>query len=303
MRVLMSGAGGFIGSALAAALAGAGHEVVRLTRGAGAPPSPSVIPWDPARGVLDASHLGALDAAVHLSGKNIAAFPWTPAHEKEVWESRVQSTRLLAETLARLERPPRVLVCASGTGYYGDRGDEVLTEEAGPGRGFLADLCVAWEGAAEPATAAGVRVVPLRLAMVLDRSGGALPRMLPAFRLGLGAWMGSGRQYTGWISLADAVGVMQHALGVESVRGPVNAVAPEPVTSRDFARALARALGRPAFLSAPAVVLRLAAGKLGEASLWSVRAVPARLQATGYDFRYPELDGALRAALARPPAG
>ncbi len=281
MRVAVTGASGFVGSALLPALPAAGHEAVRIRRGA-----------------FDAAVLAGADAVVHLAGENIGAGRWTPRRKEAIRESRVAGTRRLAAILAGLPRPPRALVCASAGGYYGDRGEEMLTEESGPGTGFLPEVCRAWEEAAAPAAAAGVRVVSLRIGMVLGAGGGALARLLPLFRLGLGGRLGGGRQWQSWISREDLVGIVLRTLEDGTLRGPVNAVAPNPVTNREFTETLARVLGRPAFLPVPAFALRLAAGEIADALLLSsARVVPAKLEAAGFGFRQPRLDEALRAAL------
>jgi uncharacterized protein (TIGR01777 family) len=243
-----------------------------------------------------------VDAVVHLAGESIAAGRWTAAVKERIRRSRVDGTRLLAETLARLERRPRVLVSASAVGYYGDRGDEPLTEESPPGVGFLADVARAWEAAADPARAVGIRVVHPRLGLVLAREGGALPRMALPFRLGLGGVIGSGRQYWSWIALPDAVRVIERALADATLAGPVNAVAPAPATNREFTRALGRVLGRPTLLPFPALGVRLLMGEMGRALLLgSARVLPRRLERAGFRFEHPELEGALRGALAAAP--
>ena len=298
MRVLVSGASGFLGSALLPALVAAGHTVLRLGRSDAAPDAGRVR-WDPAAGTFDTASLADVDAAVHLAGENIAGRRWTPAHKARVRDSRVQGTRLLATALAGLEVPPRVLVCASASGYYGDRGDEELREESPPGRDFLARACVAWEAAAEPAVARGIRVVHLRAGIVLDPSGGALGRLLPVFRAGLGAPLGSGRQYWPWITRRDLVAIISFALA-NPLAGAVNAVAPEAITNRDWSRILAQVLGRPLLPAVPRWVLRIALGEMATMLLASQRLEPARLQAAGFAFRAPRLEPALRALLGKP---
>lgn len=281
MRIAVTGSSGFIGSALVPALEAAGHSVIRAARpGVG---------WSLPPGI---------EAVVHLAGENIAAGRWTPAQKARIRDSRVHGTHLVSETLARMPAPPRVLVCASAVGVYGHRGDEVLTEESRPGTGFLAEVGQAWEQAAEPARHAGIRVVSLRFGMVLSPRGGALAKMLPPFRLGLGGPIGSGRQYWSWVTLEDVVEVIRYALATEALRGPVNTVAPQSVTNREFARALGRALRRPAIIPMPAFAARLLLGEMAdELLLASTRVQPARLQAAGYRFRDPELEPALRRLL------
>jgi uncharacterized protein (TIGR01777 family) len=299
MQIAVTGASGLIGQALVPFLAAGGHRVVTVSRRAG---GRGQVAWDPDRGVLDGSALEGIQAVVHLAGEPIGV-RWTAARKRRILRSRVSGTRLLAETLARLPRPPRALVMASGAGIYGNRGDTIVTEatpaeEAPPD--FLVQVAREWEAAAEPARAAGIRVVPMRLGMVLSPTGGALAKMLPLFRLGLGGPLGSGRQWVSWIAIDDAVGAMHHAIFTPSLAGPVNATAPEPVTARVLARTLGRVLGRPALLPAPAPVLRLVFGEMARvALLGGQRAMPARLLASDYRFRHPSLEPALRFLLRR----
>lgn len=296
MKILVSGSHGFIGAPLAPALAARGHQIVRLVRAREAP-STDQITWDPATGWIDAPALEGLDAVIHLAGESIARGRWTAARKARIRDSRVGGTRLLAGTLARLSRKPRVLIGASAIGYYGDRGEEILVEDSAPGRGFLADVCREWEAAALPAHDAGIRVVHLRSGVVLSPTGGALARLLPIFRMRLGGPIGSGRQFMSWITLGDEIGAIIHAL-TQDVRGPVNLVSPHPVTNREFTAALGRVLRRPALVPVPAAVLRLALGEMAGELLGSQRVHPARLLATGYAFRHPELEVALRDLLA-----
>jgi uncharacterized protein (TIGR01777 family) len=299
MRVAISGAGGLIGGHLAMHLSACGYHVQRLVRDRAAAHATDVY-WSPGTGELDAA-LGGVAAVVHLAGENMAASRWTVARKATLRSSRIDATRRLCESLIRLSPPPRVLVAASAIGYYGDRGDKVLTETSPPGAGFLADLAQAWEAATASARHAGIRVVNLRLGVVLTRDGGALARMLTPFRLGLGGPLGSGRQYVSWISLADVLRVIEHALRTPEVSGPVNAVAPTPVTSAEFARTLGRVLRRPAFLRVPAWVIRLAFGEMGrELLLGGARVSPDRLVASGFAFTHPRLADALRTELRRP---
>jgi uncharacterized protein (TIGR01777 family) len=250
--------------------------------------------------LVDPSRFDGVDAVVHLAGENIAAGRWTSARKAEIRQSRVEGTRRLCEALARLAQPPRVFVSASAIGFYGDRGAQTLTEESGAGSGFLPDVCREWEAATEPASQAGIRVVNLRFGMVLSPAGGALQKMLPPFKLGLGGRIGSGAQFMSWIAIDDAVGAIHQALSAESLRGPVNAVAPTPVTNAEFARTLARILRRPAFMPVPQFAARLAFGEMADALLLaSARVMPVRLQESGYHFRFPELEGALRHMLRR----
>lgn len=241
-----------------------------------------------------------VEAVVHLAGENIGASRWTPERKAEIRRSRVEGTRRLCESLARLSHPPKVLVSASAIGFYGKREDEILREDSPPGRDFLAQVCVEWEAATKPASRAGVRVVPLRFGMILSPAGGALQKMLLPFKLGVGGRIGSGRQFMSWIAIDDAIGAIHHAICTESLQGPVNAVAPNPVTNAGFTQVLARVLSRPAIVSLPAFAARLAFGELADALMLSgARAIPARLQESGYPFRYPELEGALRHLLSQ----
>jgi uncharacterized protein (TIGR01777 family) len=300
--IAVTGASGFVGSALVPSLAAAGNRVVRLTRAGSTTSSPAedVVPWDPGAGVLDPGSLRGVEAVVHLSGESVATGRWTSLKKQRIRESRVGSTRLLSDTLARLERPPRVLVSASGVGYYGDRGAEPLREDSAPGKTFLAEVCRDWEAATRPASERGIRVVMLRMGMVLSPKGGALATLLTPFSLGAGGPVGTGAQYVSWITLDDLLAVVGYALSSESLRGPVNAVSPGAVTYGELARTLGRVLGRPAFLPLPAVVARLMFGEMAdEVLLASARVEPARLQAAGYVFQQPTLEGALRHLLAR----
>ena len=294
MRVAVSGSTGLVGSQVVASLSAAGHEVVRLVRRAPAP-GEKVVRWDPEKGEIDAAGLGGLDAVVHLAGENIASGRWNAARKAAIRGSRVNGTRLLCDALAGLARPPKTLVCASAIGYYGDRGADVLTEESPPGTGFLAEVCREWEAASEPAARKGIRVVVLRIGVVLSAKGGALSRMLPPFRAGLGGVIGSGRQYVSWVALDDLVGIVLHALQSGELRGPVNAVSPVPVTNRELTEVLGKVLSRPTLFPVPAFALRLAVGEMADALLLaSTRVAPRRLEETGYRFRFPELREALR---------
>ena len=303
--VAVTGSRGLVGSALAPALAAAGHRVLRLVRGAAAAPAAPAVGarvarWDPESGALDSSALAGVDAVVHLAGESVAGGRWTEAKKRRIRSSRVDGTRGLAASLARLERPPRVLVSASAVGYYGDRGAELLREGSAPGTGFLAEVCREWEAATEPAERARIRVVQLRIGMVVARRGGALAAMLTPFRLGAGGPVGGGAQWVSWIAIDDLVAAILHALDTASLAGAVNAVAPEPVQNRELARTLGRVLGRPALLPLPAFAARLLLGQMAdELLLASARVEPARLQATGFAFRHPTLEDALRHELGR----
>lgn len=297
MNILVSGSTGLIGSALVRSLRIADHRVAALVRGK--PDAPDV-QWDPHRGTIDAARLDGFDAVVHLAGENIAKGLWTGAKKDRIRSSRVDGTRLLCRTLARTPRPPRTLICASAIGYYGDRGDEVLSEDSAAGNDFLANVCREWEAAADAARDAGIRVVHLRIGVVLDPAGGALRPMLPLFRLGLGGRLGSGRQFMSWITRTDVIRVVCFALQRESLAGPVNTVAPHAVTNREFTRTLGTVLRRPTILPAPAFALRLVLREMADALLLSsTRVEPARLRAEGFEFEHPELEDALRAILDR----
>jgi uncharacterized protein (TIGR01777 family) len=293
MNILVTGASGLIGSALLPSLANAGHAITRMTRSeprAGE----RAVRWDPMGAPLDASALNGVEAVVHLAGETIAQ-RWTSEVKARIRESRVKGTQVLCESLARMPTPPKVLVSASAVGYYGNRGGEVLTEESGAGQGFLAEICRAWEAATKPATRRGVRVVPLRFGVVLSTAGGALAKMLPPFRLGIGGMLGGGQQYMSWVALDDAVGVIQYALVTESLRGPTNAVSPNAVTNQEFTKTLGKVLGRPTVVPMPAFAARLMFGEMAdELLLASARVQPTKLQASGYAFRYPDLTAALR---------
>ena len=298
MRIVLTGSRGFIGSALITALKAGGHLVVPLVRSKTAP-APGSAAWDPEAGFLAAGTLEDSGAIVHLAGEPIASARWSRAQRDRILNSRVKSTRLLCKTLEKMSSPPGIFVSASAIGYYGDRGDEILTEESPPGRGFLADVCKQWEAETSSAAQRGIHVVLLRIGMVLSGQGGALARMLPAFRAGLGGAIGSGRQYMSWITLHDLVQIIQRCITDPGLRGPVLAVAPNPVTNRDFTKTLARVLHRPAVLGVPACAVRLAFGQMAdELLLASQRARPEKLMAAGYNFQFPVVESALRNALA-----
>lgn len=297
MRVVVSGAGGFIGRPLCAHLAAAGHDVRRLVRRA--PRAPDEIAWDPIAGAIDRAGLEGADAVINLSGASLAGGRWTAARRAVLRESRTGTTALLARTLASLERRPRVLLSASAVGWYGDRGDTWVDESSGPGSGFLAEMARAWESAAAPAADAGIRVAHPRSGLVLDPGGGVLAAILPLFRLGLGGPLGNGRQWWSWIALGDHLRALTHALERDDMRGPFNAVSPEPVTCAAFARALGAALRRPALLPAPPFALRVVLGRLqaDEMLLAGQRVRPSVLERTGFAFAHRELPGALDSML------
>ena len=298
MKVLISGSTGLIGSALISALATAGHDVVRLVRSA--PKSDgSEVYWDPESERIDTVGLEGMDAVVHLAGENVGSGRWTRAKKARIFDSRVKGTRLLCESLANLNHPPQVLVCASAIGYYGSRGAEVMNEGSASGTGFLADVCRKWEIATEFVGHAEIRVVNLRMGIVLSLAGGPLEKMLPPFKMGVGGILGKGRQYMSWIALDDAVGAIHHTLVTDSLQGPVNNVAPYPVTNREFTKALGRVLRRPTLFPLPSFGLRIMFGReiANELFLSSTRVEPARLLETGYAFQYPRLEDALRHVL------
>ena len=302
--ILLSGGSGMVGSSVQKALLARGARVLQLVRRE--PDSAGQLQWKPDAGMpfRDTEPLEGLSAAVHLSGANVAAHRWTPAYKREIWQSRVQSTRALAEALAGLRRRPAVLIVASATGIYGDRGDEILEEGSGAGKGFLADVCSEWELAARPALEAGIRVVHTRFGVILGQGEGALAKMLPLFRLGLGGRLGSGRQWMSWVSLEDVIAAILFALDTAAIAGPVNVTAAEPVTNAEFTRALAKAVHRPAILPAPAFALRLALGEMAdEALLASARAVPAKLTEAGFRFACPTIEEALGRALGAESEG
>ncbi len=297
MRVVMTGAHGFVGSWLVPDLESRGVETVRLVRAGTRPVGAREISWDPTRGRLDPAVLDGTDAVINLSGRNIAAGRWTARAKRELWDSRITTTRLLVHAMRACSTPPGVLINASATGVYGDRGDEILTEETPPGSDFLASLVRTWEQEAAGARSSGIRVVTLRFGMIIGR-GGALARMLPAFRLGLGGPIGTGTQFWPWIAMEDVLGIIQFVMGQEQLDGPVNAVSPHEATSRDVAKNLGRALGRPAVLPVPAWAIRLMFGEMGtHLLLASTRVRPARLLASGYTFRVPDLAAAIRKSL------
>lgn len=297
MNIAVSGSHGFIGSALVASLQAAEHQVMPLVRGRS--PVKGGIAWSAEAAYVDTAKLEGMDAVVHLAGEPIPG-RWTPPKKARILESRYKGTRLIAEAISHLANPLKVFVCASAIGYYGDRGDEVLREESPSGGGFLAQVCREWEAATEPAAKKGIRVVNLRIGIVLGAGGGALAQMLLPFRMGVGGRIGSGTQYMSWIALDDLVGIVHHVLTTESVRGPVNAVAPNPVTNAEFTKTLGKVLSRPTIFPLPAFVVKLAFGQMGEeALLGSQRVEPARLKASAYKFRSPELEGTLRRAAGK----
>ncbi len=298
MKVLVSGATGLVGTALVQSFEADGHEVVGLTRSAS---GPDRIHWDPMIRQLDRNALVGFDAVVHLAGESIAARRWTPEQKALIKDSRVRGTSLLAKAVAELAEPPRVFACASAIGFYGLRGDEVLTEQSTTGDTFLADVCRYWEQATEPASRRGIPVVHLRFGVILSPKGGALAKMLLPFKLCLGGKVGDGKQWMSWIALDDCVAAIRHCLVTDALTGPVNVVAPNPVTNDEFTKTLGLVLKRPTVLPMPPFAARLAFGEMAdELLLGSTRVQPARLLESGFTFRYSHLEDALRHVLDRP---
>ncbi|MGQ0802441.1 MAG: TIGR01777 family oxidoreductase [Actinomycetota bacterium] len=300
MDVLVTGASGFIGSALVPALEADGHRVGRLTRGD--PGGADALRWDPAHGRIDAEGLEGFGAVVHLAGAGIGDKRWTSDRKRVIRDSRTQGTLLLAGTLAGLRTKPAVLVSASAIGYYGDRGGEELAEDSPPADDFVAGVCVAWEQSTAPAAEAGIRVVTIRSGIVLAPHGGVLQRMLRPFKLGLGGRMGTGRQYMSWISLPDEVGAIRHLITTDGTSGPTNLIAPNPVTNAEFAKVLGRVLRRPTAIPTPMLPLKLVYGRelIEHLLLSGQRVLPKQLEASGYRFEHAELEPALRALLGKP---
>ena len=301
MKIVVSGATGLIGSALVEQLRRRGDDVVPLVRHRPVA-GERAIAWDPEQGSIDRAALEGVDAVIHLAGENVFG-RWSPAKKQRIRDSRVVGTRLISDALAGLQHRPSVLLAASAIGYYGDRGAEELNEQSAPGEDFLAHVSRDWEAATMPATRAGIRVVNMRIGVVLTSKGGALAKMLPAFRLGVGGPVGSGNQYVSWIALEDIVNAMLHLLQA-NITGPVNLTAPAPVPNREFARILGRVLGRPAVVTVPTFALRMAFGTEGAAMLQSgQRVVPTRLSGSGFHFAYPAMEPALRHLLAARDGG
>ncbi|MDX6289377.1 MAG: uncharacterized protein QOH42_1176 [Blastocatellia bacterium] len=292
MKVLIAGASGLVGSALIPALEAEGAEVIRLVRtSAGA----GEVEWHPNNDQIDATKLEGFDAIINFAGENIAGGRWTDDVKRKIHDSRVNGTHLLSEAIAGLKQQPKVFLCASATGIYGDRGDETLDEQSDSGGGFLAGVCREWEQATEPAAAAGVRTVNLRFGPILAREGGMLSKLLTPFKMGMGGKVGSGKQFISWVAIDDVVGAIKLALKDESIRGPLNIVSPRPVTNEEFTKTLGHVLSRPTALSVPAFAARLAFGEMAdEMLLTSQRVIPKRLNDAGFEFEYPELEGAFR---------
>ncbi|MFI6640191.1 TIGR01777 family oxidoreductase [Streptomyces sp. NPDC050504] len=294
MRIAITGSAGLIGTALARSLRADGHEVVRLVRRP--PRGRDEVEWDPKRGYVDVSGLVGCEAVVHLAGAGVGDHRWTDAYKKELRDSRVLGTAAVAEAVAALDVPPRVLVCGTAIGYYGDTGARPVDEGAPPGSGFLASLCVDWEEAAAPAEEAGVRTVFARTGLVVAKEGGAWGKLFPVFRAGLGGRLGSGRQYWSFISLHDEIAALRFLIDTESLAGPVNLTAPEPVTNREVTAAMGSVLRRPTVFAVPGWAMRVALGEFAEDVLGSQRVRPAKLREAGFEFAHPDIAEAVRAA-------
>lgn len=297
MRIAITGSTGLIGTALARSLRADGHDLVRLVRRPAK--AGDEVEWDPKRRSVDTTTAGlaGCEAVVHLAGAGVGDHRWTAAYKKEIRDSRVLGTAALAEALASLDVPPKVLLCGTAIGYYGDTGTRAVDEEAPPGDGFLAGVCVEWEEAAAPAQEAGIRTVFARTGLVVARGGGAWGRLFPIFKAGLGGRLGSGRQYWSFIAQHDHTAALRHLLDTPELSGPVNLTAPEPVTNREVTAAMARVLRRPALLPVPAPAIRLVLGEFAQDVLGSQRVLPRRLLDSGFRFAFPEIDGAVAAAL------
>src|SRR6266516_3419357 len=297
MKVLIAGATGLVGTALKRSFGKKGIDVTDLVRTAPNIGLPEV-EWHPNQGEIDAAALEGFDAVINLAGESIAEGRWTDEKKKRIRDSRIHGTKLLSETLAKLSTPPKVFLCASATGFYGSRGDEILDEDSAPGKGFLADVCREWEEATRAASDAGIRVVNLRFGPIFSGEGGMLSKLLTPFKLGVGGKVGSGKQYLSWVAMDDVVGVINLALENDALRGPVNVVAPDAVTNLEFTKTLGKVLSRPTFFAVPEFAARLAFGEMADAMLLaSQRVEPKRLAEAGYQFRYPNLEGALRHVL------
>lgn len=294
MRIAISGSTGLIGTALLRSLRADGHEVLRLVRHA--PRAADEVAWDPERQTVDAAALAGCDSVVHLAGAGVGDHRWTDAYKKRIRDSRVLGTAAVAEAVASLDVPPRSFVCGSAIGYYGDTGERRVDESAPPGDGFLPGVCVDWEAAADPAVEAGIRTTFARTGLVVSREGGAWGRLFPLFRLGLGGRLGNGRQYWSFISLHDHIRALRHLIDTETLDGPVNLTAPEPVTNREVTAAMGRVLHRPTLFTVPSPALRLALGEFAGDVLQSQRVVPTRLLESGFTFDHPGITAAISAA-------
>ncbi|WP_137989764.1 TIGR01777 family oxidoreductase [Streptomyces vilmorinianum] len=293
-RIAVTGASGLIGSALVRSLRADGHHVSRLVRRPAR--TADEVEWDPKRLYVDTAGLVGVDAVVHLAGAGVGERRWNEAYKKEIRESRVLGTKAISQALASLAEPPKVLVCGTALGYYGDTGSRAVDESAPAGEGFLPSVCVEWEAAAAPAEEAGIRVAYARTGLVVAREGGAWGRLFPVFRAGVGGRMGDGRQFWSFISLHDEVAALRHLIDTDSLAGPVNLTAPEPVTNREVTAAMGRVLRRPTLFTVPAPALRLVLGDFAQDVLGSQRVLPSRLLESGFDFAFPTIDDSIRAA-------
>jgi len=299
MRILVSGGSGMVGSKLITTLTYDGHQVIQLVRRAPNPEARiSELAWDPEHGAFDSQMLGQVDAAIHLGGVSIAGKRWSSERKLIIRESRVRSTRLLSQALAGMPSPPKTLIVASAVGYYGDRGEEPLTEDSEPGKGFLADTAVRWESAADVAREAGIRVIHARFGLIMSRTGGLLGKVRIPFQSALGGKLGTGRQWWPWISLDDVVNALSYLIGQEEISGPVNFTTPVPVRNEDFTELMAKTLSRPAWFNVPEFMINIAFGEMGkETMLYSQRAFPEKLRASGFDWRFEQLDDVLHQEL------
>ncbi|WP_417377579.1 TIGR01777 family oxidoreductase [Gimesia sp.] len=299
MKLLISGSSGLVGSHLCQKLdSDSTYETVRLVRKQSSEKQGATVVWNPSSDSLDLGLFAGVDAVIHLGGVNIANKRWSPEIKQKIYNSRVQSTSLLANSMAQLEQPPSIFICASAIGFYGDRGDERLDENSPHGRGFLADVCAGWEAATQPARDAGIRVINTRFGMILDKQGGALAQMLTPFKFGVGGKLGSGSQYWSWIALPDVVNAILFCLQHSEIHGPVNFVAPDEVTNLEFTKTLGKVLSRPTCLPVPAWAIKTIFGEMGqELMLCSARVTPQKLQTAGYEFTYPKLEDAFRGLL------
>lgn len=299
MKVLIAGASGLVGTAITSSFVRKGTAVTHLVR-TSPDPGKQEVEWHPNKEQIDAAAIEGFDAVINLGGESIAEGRWTEEKKKRIRDSRIEGTQLLSETMAKLSTPPKVFLCASATGVYGDRGNEIVDESSPAGKGFLAEVCREWEEATRAASNAGVRVVNLRFGPILSPAGGMLAKLLTPFRLGVGGKIGSGEQYMSWVAIDDVVGVINFALERETLRGPLNVVTPNPVTNAEFTKVMGKVLSRPTFFMVPTFAARMAFGEMAdEMLLASQRVVPKRLSEAGYEFRYPELEGALRHVLGK----
>lgn len=299
MKILVTGSSGLVGSELVSALKDRGHQIVRLVRSESLLSDDTLL-WDPEHYELNLEDFEGFDIVINLAGENIASGRWTPSKKKKIRESRVLGTHMLSELLARLSVPPKLFINASAIGYYGNRDNELLVENSPSGEGFLAEVCKKWEEATEPASESGIRVVVLRIGVVLSAAGGVLGKVLLPFKLGLGGVIGTGEQYFSWIAIDDLIGIILHVISNESIEGPVNSVAPNPVTNREFTKTLGKILCRPTILPMPAYVAKIVMGEMAEeTALSSALVVPKKLENSDYNFLYPDLESALKHVLEK----